>query len=116
MYLSIYLEFFSKIYEICFEPLLLQGFILFQFEGKFVEASLCFIAILSYSISSSNLCPYVSGKKKRKAVPTSPITAGLTHVLIPILSEPSIRNGQRALPIIPIALTHPYPKLLTLVG
>jgi hypothetical protein len=89
---------------------------LFQFEGKYVEVSLCFPAIFSYSISSYNFWPYVSGKKKRKAVPTSPIMAGFTHVLIPILSEASMRNGQRALPIIPIALTHPYPKLLTLVG
>jgi len=67
-------------------------------------------------MSSYNFCPYVSGKKYINAVPTSPITAGSIHVLMFIFYESEIKNGDKALPIIPIALTQPYPRLLTFVG
>jgi len=40
-------------------------------------------------------------------VPTNPITAGSIQVLSPIDYEAEIMKGHNALPIIPIALTHP---------
>ena len=51
-----------------------------------------------------------------KAVPTKPITPGSIQVFTPMSYEIWIKKGQRALPIMPIALTQPYPRLRTLVG
>lgn len=46
----------------------------------------------------------------------SPISPGRIHELIPIDLEKKTKYGDNVLPIIPIALAQPKPKLLTLVG
>lgn len=45
-----------------------------------------------------------------------PITAGGSQLFKPIAAEIVVTYGERVLPIMPVTLVQPYPRLRTLVG
>lgn len=45
-----------------------------------------------------------------------PSKAGGNQLLMPMYEEIVVMKGERVLPIIPITLVHPYPKLRVWVG